>query len=111
MKGVLIKKAVGCQSASAMQPGRVVDLTASLAMVSSMLSLKDRLPMADSIILATALAFEATLWTQDADFRNLSGGKYFPKHSPHKNALRRHYQHRPATQIPPPFIVTLPTKM
>ena len=68
------------QVASTMQQGRVVDLTAALAMASSMLSLKHRMPMADSIILATALEFEATLWTQDADFKNFAGVKYFPKH-------------------------------
>ena len=67
------------QAASAMQQGRVVDLTASLAMVSSMLSLKHHLPMADSIVLATALEFKATLWTQDSDFINFAGVKYFPK--------------------------------
>jgi hypothetical protein len=35
--------------------------------------------MADSIILATAKAFNATLWTQDSDFENIPGVKYFPK--------------------------------
>jgi predicted nucleic acid-binding protein len=35
--------------------------------------------MADSFILATAKEFEATIWTQDADFKNIDGVKYFPK--------------------------------
>ncbi|MBC8417194.1 MAG: hypothetical protein H8E10_01195 [Desulfobacterales bacterium] len=35
--------------------------------------------MADSIILATAKAFDAVIWTQDSDFKNIAGVKYFPK--------------------------------
>ncbi len=67
------------QAAAAMQKGTVVDLTAQLAIAASKLSLEHALPMADSIILATAKAFEAILWTQDSDFKNIAGVKYFPK--------------------------------
>ena len=63
----------------AMQKGTVVDLTSPLAIAASKLSLEHNLPMADSIILATAKEFDATLWTQDADFKNFNGVKYFPK--------------------------------
>jgi predicted nuclease of predicted toxin-antitoxin system len=35
--------------------------------------------MADSIILATARAHEAVLWTQDQDFKDLKDVNYFPK--------------------------------
>lgn len=66
------------QVAVAMQRGSVVDLTTPLALAASRLSLEHGLPMADSIILATARQFEATLWTQDADFENIAGVKYFP---------------------------------
>ena len=67
------------QAAAAMQKGTVVDLTAQLAIAASKLSLEHALPMADSIILATAKVFEAILWTQDSDFKNIAGVKYFPK--------------------------------
>jgi toxin FitB len=67
------------QAAVSMQKGTVVDLTGSLAMVASKLSLEHNLPMADSIILATARAFNALIWTQDSDFENMPGVKYFPK--------------------------------
>jgi toxin FitB len=67
------------QAAVAMRKGTVVDLTASLAIAASKLSLAHHLPMADSIILATAKQFDATIWTQDSDFRNLGDVKYFPK--------------------------------
>ena len=67
------------QSTAAMQKGTVVDLTVPLAIAASKLNLEKGLPMADSIILATAKAYDAILWTQDSDFRNMAGVKYFPK--------------------------------
>lgn len=67
------------QAVAAMQKGTVVDLTAARAMAASKLSLEWGLPMADSIILAAAEEFAATLWTQDADFKNVEGVKYFSK--------------------------------
>ncbi|MBU4345297.1 MAG: type II toxin-antitoxin system VapC family toxin [Desulfobacteraceae bacterium] len=67
------------QAAVAMQKGRVVDLTASMAIAASKISLEHKIPMADSIILATAKEFEATIWTQDSDFKNIDDVKYFPK--------------------------------
>ena len=67
------------QAVVAMQKGTVVDLTASLAIAASKLSLEHNLPMADSIILATAKEFNAILWTQDSDFKNINDVKYFPK--------------------------------
>lgn len=67
------------QAAVAMRKGTVVDLTASLAIAASKLSLANNLPMADRIILATAKEFGATIWTQDSDFKKVDGVKYFPK--------------------------------
>jgi len=67
------------QAAVAMRKGTVVDLTALLAIAASKLSLEHNLPMADSIILATAREFDATIWTQDSDFKNIGDVKYFPK--------------------------------
>jgi len=67
------------QAVVAMQKGTVVDLNAPLATAASRLSLEHHLPMADSVILATAQEFKAILWTQDSDFKNISNVKYFPK--------------------------------
>jgi len=67
------------QAVVAMQKGTVADMNTSLAIAASKLSLEHNLPMADSIILATAQEFKAVLWTQDADFKNMSNVKYFPK--------------------------------
>ena len=67
------------QAAAAMQKATVADLTTRLALSASKLSLQNALPMADSIILATAQLHSATIWTQDADFKGIAGVKYFPK--------------------------------
>ena len=69
------------QAVVAMQKGRVIELSAPLAIAASRLSLEHKLPMADSIILATAQEFKAIIWTQDSDFKNISKVKYFPKKS------------------------------
>ena len=62
-----------------MQQGRVVDLDSELALTAAKLSGDLRLPLADSVIYATARKFEAALWTQDNDFEGLEGVHYFPK--------------------------------
>ena len=67
------------QAVVAMQKGTVVDLTPSLAIAASKLSLEHNLPMADSVVLATAREFNTILWTQDSDFKNIRDVKYFPR--------------------------------
>jgi len=67
------------QVVAAMLKGKVADLTSSLAISASKLSLAHNLPMADSIILATAREYDATIWTLDSDFKNIKNVKYFPK--------------------------------
>lgn len=59
-----------------MQQGRVVDLDSTLALSAARLSVDLKLPLADSVILSTARAHHAVLWTQDADFASLPGVKY-----------------------------------
>jgi toxin FitB len=67
------------QVAALMQEGRVVNLDVSIALQAVRVSIDHRLPLADSIILATALANNAVLWTQDADFDGLPGVQYKTK--------------------------------
>jgi predicted nucleic acid-binding protein len=62
-----------------MQQGRVVELDATLALSAARLSSDLKLPLADSVILATARAHKATIWTQDSDFEGLLGVKYRAK--------------------------------
>jgi predicted nucleic acid-binding protein len=67
------------QAIAAMHQGRVVDLTAHLALAAARLSVDARLPMADSVMLATARSFDAILWTQDADFERVAGVRFVAK--------------------------------
>ena len=67
------------QAAALMQGGRIVDLDAGLALSAAKLSAQLKLPVADSVILATARAHKATIWTQDADFEKLPDVKYRAK--------------------------------
>ncbi len=69
------------QATALMQQGRIIELSLSIALLAAKLSLEAKLPMADSIILATAQTNDATLWTQDNDFTGLPGVRYFPKAS------------------------------
>lgn len=64
------------QAVALMHQGRVVDLDAVLALAAARLSVHERLPLADSVILATARAFNATLWTQDSDFEGRDGVRF-----------------------------------
>ena len=59
-----------------MMQGLIVDLDATLALSAAKISMDLKLPMADSIMLATARAFGATLWTRDADFKGLADVRY-----------------------------------
>ena len=61
-----------------MQQGTVVELDACIALDAARISYDLRLPMADSVMLATARAFGATLWTQDEHFQGLPGVRYRP---------------------------------
>ena len=62
-----------------MEQGEVVPLDSSLAIDAAHYGVQYKLPLADSIIYATAQRFSATLWTQDGDFSKLAGVKYFAK--------------------------------
>ncbi len=67
---------VALRAVSQMRRGRVVDLDADLAVAAADLSAELQLPLADSVILATARLTQATLWTQDADFEGLDDVEY-----------------------------------
>jgi len=67
------------QIVALMQQAKVIDVNQQIAIQAAKLSCELKIPMADSIIYTTAIANNATLWTQDADFINLKGVKYFKK--------------------------------
>ena len=67
------------QAIAVMQQSTIVDLDARIALDAARISFGNKLPMADSIILATAQAYNATVWTQDEDFKNIPGVQYRKK--------------------------------
>ncbi|MGD0752579.1 MAG: type II toxin-antitoxin system VapC family toxin [Anaerolineales bacterium] len=67
------------QAVGIMSYGREVGLDRKIAIDAAQISLDLKLAMADSIILATARTHAATLWTQDAHFKDIKGVKYIEK--------------------------------
>ena len=72
------------QAVALMQQGLVVDLDSALAVTAGKLGLELHLPLADSIVMATARQHNALLWTQDAGFNGLPDVRYRPKKKPGK---------------------------
>ena len=62
-----------------MKQGTIVPLTEAISLSASLISIKHKLGMADSLIYATAQAYKAKMWTQDADFKDLVNVKYIYK--------------------------------
>ena len=69
------------QAVALMKQGTTVDLSDDLALQAAKISLEYKMPMPDSIILSTARAREAVLWTQNQDFKDIENVRYFPKKS------------------------------
>lgn len=67
------------QVAAVLHQGQVVALDSGIALSAAHFGVTYKLPLADSIIYATAKQFDATIWTFDADFASLPGVKYFAK--------------------------------
>jgi predicted nucleic acid-binding protein len=63
------------QVASMMQVGHLIEVDGALALEAA----RHPLPLADSLIYATAMRQQATLWTQDEHFKNFPNVRYFPK--------------------------------
>jgi predicted nucleic acid-binding protein len=71
-------EAIALQSIAHMKQGMTVPLDGSLALDAAVFGLEFNLPLADSIIYATAKKFGAVVWTQDSDFKNLPAVEYHP---------------------------------
>ncbi|CAN5222746.1 hypothetical protein BH10PSE19_BH10PSE19_19460 [soil metagenome] len=70
------------ESVECMLQGTIVDLNIEISLNAAKLGVLHKIPLADSIILATGLIHEATIWSQDADFKGLPNVKYISKSSP-----------------------------
>ena len=62
-----------------MKQGNIVDLSFEISVQAAKFSIDNKIPMADSIVYTTGQKYNAVIWTQDDDFKNLPGVKYFPK--------------------------------
>ena len=62
-----------------MTQGKVIPLDTQLSIDAGSYGVQHKLPLADSIIYATSMKFNATLWTQDSDFKELANVKFFAK--------------------------------
>lgn len=62
-----------------MLQGQVVALDSALALRAAAVGLERKLPLADSVVYATAQSRGATVWTQDSDFEGLPGVRFWPK--------------------------------
>jgi predicted nucleic acid-binding protein len=62
-----------------MQQAMVKDVDLNISLLGAKLSQEHKLPMADSIILATAKLHHATLWTQDSDFKDIPQVQFIEK--------------------------------
>ncbi|MCJ7680164.1 MAG: type II toxin-antitoxin system VapC family toxin [Candidatus Aminicenantes bacterium] len=69
------------QAVALMKQGHVVELTDQIAIRAAQISHRQKLPMADSLIYATALLHNAVLWTQDSDFKDIDGVNYIDPNS------------------------------
>jgi len=70
---------IAMRAVSGMRRGLVIELDSQTAVIAAKLSVDLKLPMADSIILATARAYKAVIWTQDKDFKGIDGVEYIEK--------------------------------
>jgi len=64
------------QAATAMHQGLIAPLDARLALRAAKISSDLKLPLADSVILATARAYNSVIWTQDTHFQGLEDVRY-----------------------------------
>ncbi len=80
-KKVLAEKdeAEAFKTIAQMKQGHVVDFDEDTALSAARISIENKIPMADSIILATAKSHKATLWTQDEHFKEMTGVKFRQK--------------------------------
>ncbi len=80
-KRVLQQKGEGdaLRAVALMAQGTIVDLDMRTALEGARLSDEEKMPMADSVILATARLHDATLWTQDSDFEEIEDVQYIER--------------------------------
>jgi len=64
------------QGVAVMHQGLIVPLDAEIALKAAKIGSEFKLPLADSVILATARTYRSVLLTQDVDFKGIEGVRY-----------------------------------
>ena len=67
------------QAIALMHQGLIVDLTSNIALDAAKIRTQLKLPLADSVILATARTYSAVIWTQDEDFKGFKDVRYIER--------------------------------
>jgi predicted nucleic acid-binding protein len=62
-----------------MRLGRVLDFTDARAIAAAHIASLHKLARADAAMYAIAQEFDASFWTQDADYQGLAGVRYQPR--------------------------------
>ena len=76
---ILLDEQEALRAVGVMSLGQVIELDRQLSLNAAKISRELKLALADSVILATARANNATLWTQDEHFKGLEDVKYIEK--------------------------------
>ena len=71
-----VDEARALQAVAQMKQGSVIEITEEVALRAALISLRHKLPMADSFVYATGQMEGAAIWTQDSDFKGLPGVRY-----------------------------------
>ncbi|MEX0610268.1 MAG: type II toxin-antitoxin system VapC family toxin [Balneolaceae bacterium] len=74
-----LNKSKALDGIALMANGAEIPVDQEVALTAAQINAERKLPMADSLIYAITLKKDATLWTQDSDFKGLPHVKYFPK--------------------------------
>lgn len=67
------------QAVAVMQQATFKEVDFSISILAAKLSYEYKIPMADSLILATANLHKAILWRQDSDFKDIPEVQYIDK--------------------------------
>ena len=62
-----------------MRAGKIIPLNEEIAIEAARLGLELKLPLADSVIMATAQTENALVWTQDVHFEKIPGVRFIAK--------------------------------
>ena len=67
------------QAIAIMQQAEILEVTPQIAIDGAKISIENEIPMADSLIIATAKSVSAKIWTQDYDFKEIDNVMFFKK--------------------------------